>query len=267
MLTTRTDPRVLRLTHRRQYSAPPPPKPYTFRARPFLFTTTFVLLYQGIGVVSAFSVYEYFKHTNSSTHLLGGPLAVKILSLHLPFSHGERTVEDLVDMALRGSIKRGWGFWNKWKGRKEEVGEGDELADEVLKELEGKKRWNQKLAERAASVKDAVLSERGQSAGRFRDRIGGMVAGLKEKYQGGELGESGATKAQELKETALEQWRVRRERLPAVTDIVERKQGTLKKVTDAAAAYFILKAIFPVRLGLTVLLTPRLARFVGRRWF
>jgi len=83
---------------------------------------------------------------------------------------------------------------------------------------------------------------------RLRDRVTDRARGLRE----------GVGK---WKETRME-----RASMEAKTAAESTRGVTMRHVMDAAAAYLVVKAIFPVRLAASLLITPRLARAFGRRW-
>lgn len=71
-----------------------------------------------------------------------------ILRQRVPFMRGDRTVEDVTEMLVLRTVKFGWRTLGRWRGRKVTKSEEDEVAEEVVDGLEGKKRWRDAVAER-----------------------------------------------------------------------------------------------------------------------
>jgi len=167
---------------------------------------SFVILHQTIATIAIIPVYQYFKYTDSSTALLAGPYVAKLLHIPLPFSKGERTVEDLAEAILKKSIKASWGVMQRWRGRRNQPAQdADHIAEEVIKDLEGQEHWRERLKKRIVNVKggDTSIWDKWRS---WRQRGAEQISTLS-----------------------------------VITDIVEPKDGTLKRITDISAAYLFVK--------------------------
>lgn len=150
-LLTRSIPSTHPNSHLYSTSPNSSEKPYAFRSRPFLFTGTFLGLYQTIAAGTSLCAYLYFYYTDSSTHFLGGSTATRLLALHVPFTNGKRTVGDFLDTALRRAMTTSlsWVSWSRWSRNKEDQ---QKTVEDVLDNLEGpdgpaRKRWKERLSE------------------------------------------------------------------------------------------------------------------------
>jgi hypothetical protein len=157
--------RFVTLLHRRLSTGPAPhasalvSRPVTLRSHPVLFTATFGVLYTSLWVLTYYPVYGYFYFTNSSTAFLVGPRVTSLLRKPLPFSRDGRTVEDVIDNAMGGFSNTGWRLWRK--GGKADEREGEEIATDVLEDLDAKRHWietAQTLKNHLANAKDHAVA-------------------------------------------------------------------------------------------------------------
>ncbi|GJJ10483.1 hypothetical protein Clacol_004709 [Clathrus columnatus] len=267
----RNFPKSSRIILRRTQSTQPQPlntgpeKPFTLRSRPFLFAGTFIGLYQAIAAGTSLLAFLYFRYTDSSTLFLGGPTATYLLRLHLPFTNGQRTIGDMLDTALRRAMATNWSPapWirrikqKRTNHEEEERQEDPEVIERVLDQLEGSdgsRRQKDDLSETKPMAVSADSSERAGRFGGWRDKQVDRLRAARGRIPDQD----------ELRRTAGE-WKDKIKTV-SVTGAIEPQQGTLKKLTDAAAAYVVLKALFPVRLGAALVFTPRVAKWVVAVW-
>ncbi|KAF8494296.1 hypothetical protein JB92DRAFT_2996715 [Gautieria morchelliformis] len=259
------------LFNRRFSSVPPssPPRPVTLASRPILFISIFGVLHQSLATLSLLPAYGYFHFTDSSTAFLVGPHVAHLLRKPLPFSHGGRTMEDVLDTVMGSYIKTGWRFWSKWNGRKSDEREADEIVKEVLEELEEKRSWRAEsyaMKNRLVEMKDRALALKAEPSetiqalkNRLVDIRNGAVAMRDEPPEWMSKMNLNADQLREWKDWVAE-------RLPVFDEVVQPKNGALKAMTDAAAAYLVVKASAPLRIALNIFVTPKVARLLVRRW-
>jgi hypothetical protein len=241
----------------------PVPRPATFRARPFLFISTFLLLHQSLATASLIPSYSFFRATDSSTSLLAGPYAAFILHQRVPWPfasrNSDRKVEDVVEDLLRGSVSRGWGLFRRWKGNQARGEDnGVAIAEQVIEGMQGD---TPKWKDRVAGATHWLQSSRGKSQ-RIDESVDDAV----------------------LPNDSVKDGRTWKNRVVEGANNVR-----LKDVMDIAAAYLLVKVclhhithlidleltffffffyqtLFPVRLGVSLYFAPGLARAFARRW-
>jgi hypothetical protein len=214
-----------------------PPRPATLRARPLLFLTTFALVHQAVASGALAPAYAFFAGGDTSTALLAGPVAARVLRTDVPWTG--RTVADVLEDGVRSGVRSGFGMLMSWRQRRAEVAEvaEDHPPPGTLQRMVARARGIQSTAQQPS---DAAIAA-------------SAVDGLEGRQD----------------------WKGR------LSDTAARVR--LKHVMDAAAAYLVVKvhmlvscavtstliaaqALFPLRLGLSLFLAPRLARAFARRW-
>lgn len=239
-----------------RFMATPPRRPITFRARPLLFISIFGVVHQTIATASLPPAYYYFQTTGSSPSLLAGPYAAFVLRQRVPFSEGN--VEDCIDKAARVVAGRGGRLWDKYKARRD-AKNGTVESDPV----EGNSR--------AESV--PASTEKSGIFAKYKARIDARKATVaKEEVEPVQVAEEAVARLEGKKTRFRDQ-------------VLEKASGIkIKNVIDGAAAYLIVKVgpvvfealgskliarcqmLFPVRLGASLYLTPKLARAFARRF-
>jgi hypothetical protein len=176
--------------HNATQASAPAPRATTFRARPVLFTVSFLLIHQLIATGSLVPAYYWFNDVapGSANALLAGPTTAWALKQPLPWSSG-RTVEDAVEAGLRRTLGGGWSAVQHWRERraagKEEVEEDSATGEKKLR-TKIFETWTNRKQRLSTEDENVVIHEaleemegrEGKSA-RWRDRIVEGASGLR----------------------------------------------------------------------------------------
>ncbi|KAH8822607.1 hypothetical protein DL96DRAFT_299526 [Flagelloscypha sp. PMI_526] len=213
------------------------PKSISLRARPFLFVGTFFVVHQIIATSSLIPAYYSFKSSMlDSGSFLAGPVAGYVLKIRLPIpGTDDWRVEDVVEIGLRMALVHGWTLFKSFRERralkKEEKTRlqqnSQDLAEEAIEAMEGKQTGKKSIKER------------------FQQYLKGKAAN--------DSSSSDATSPSQSDNLSV--W----SRIGLTSEDVK-----LRAVMNASAAYLLVKSLFPLRLALSLFLTPRLARAFKR---
>jgi hypothetical protein len=151
-------------------------RPATLRARPLLFLTTFALVHQAVASGALAPAYAFFAGGDTSTALLAGPVAARVLRQDVPWTG--RTVADVLEDGVRGGVRSGFGLLMSWRQRRAQP--PAEVADPppgTLQRMVARARGIQSIAQQpsdaaiAASAASAVdgLEGRQDWKGRLSD--------------------------------------------------------------------------------------------------
>lgn len=209
-------------------TAPPPRRPITLRARPFLFISIFAVVHQSIATASLPPVYYYFQSTGSSATLLAGPYAAFVLRQRVPFT--DQKIEDYVDRSMRGILGRGVGYWSQYRARKQAKRNGAEegaIASAVeVPEEQAPTLWAKYKARREDKKAVATIESK--------------------QVDGGDVAQEAVARMEGKKVNSFRD------------QVVERATGIkMRQVMDAAAAYLVVKVRVICHRYLDVVLNER----------
>jgi hypothetical protein len=243
-------------------AGPKPPRPATLRGRPFLFISSFLIFHQAVATTSLFPIYSFFSSNDASTAFLAGPTAAFVLRQKAPWplsrKDEDRTLADVVEDGIRGGLRGGFGLFRKWRESKSAVTVASNSA-----------QTNAEDAESNASVGRRAHDTLRRALGRARGPSNAANT------------ESADTRLAHSAVEGLEGRQDWKYRLGDAASAVR-----MKHVMDFAAAYLVVKvrvfllschflilrltsyvkALLPIRVGLSLYFGPRMARMFARRW-
>ncbi|PWN49806.1 hypothetical protein IE53DRAFT_387951 [Violaceomyces palustris] len=268
------------------------------RARPFLHIFSFATLHLTLAWALIPPIYTFFRSTGSANALLAGPQVAWILNRPVPDwfplamrikrqgadgsvdgfdddHDGKLTVEDLIEVMARNFAGKAWkasvGAYGQAKGLGELARGGMSLFKKKAEVEDGKRAQEQEEVELERVEKTLTRSAmdllRGVREKRRKGKEGTPVADGSEE---GSTTESGEAEIRAIEEEMV----TRKERKGWISKSLGSTVGKsalrnaqeikLTQVRDAIAAYVVVKTLFPLRLPVSLLLTPRFARLLTR---